>query len=41
MPSKSLQTFCSPIFSEFSGTMIVAEKEKDARLACVFHSEFG
>jgi hypothetical protein len=29
------------IFLEFSGTMIVAEKEKDARLACVFHSEFG
>jgi hypothetical protein len=29
------------IFLEFSGTMIVAKKEKDARLACVFHSEFG
>ncbi len=30
-----------PFFFEFSGTMIVAEKENVARLACVFHSEFG
>lgn len=39
--AKSLPTFCNPILFEFSGTMIVAEKEKDARLACVFRSEFG
>jgi hypothetical protein len=39
--AKSLPTFCNPILFEFSGTTIVAEKEKDARLACVFRSEFG
>ena len=37
-PSNLLQ---NPIFLKFSGTMIVAEKENDARLACVFRSEFG
>jgi hypothetical protein len=30
-----------PFRLNFWGTMIVAEKEKDARLACVFRCEFG